>query len=42
MNAGFVEHPGIVQAVTIHCQKAKPTRRGEYAPRKKTSRSAGI
>lgn len=22
MNRGFAEHPGIVQAVTIHCQKA--------------------
>ena len=26
MNRGFVEHPGIVQAVTIHCKKAKPVR----------------
>lgn len=27
MNAGFVDHPGLVQAVTIHCRKAKPVRR---------------
>ena len=23
MNRGFTEHPGLVQAVTIHCRKAK-------------------
>ena len=27
MNAEFVRHPGLVQAVTIHCQKAQPVRR---------------
>lgn len=27
MNAGFDAHPGLVQSVTIHCQKAKPVRR---------------
>ena len=27
MNAGFDAHPGLVQSVTIHCQKAKPRKR---------------
>ena len=27
MNAEFVRHPGLVQAVTIHCRKAKPVKR---------------
>ena len=30
MNAGFAAHPGLVQTVTIHCRKAKPTRRKRY------------
>ena len=24
MNVGFAAHPGLVQAVTIHCRKARP------------------
>ena len=27
MNAGFVQHPGLVKVVTIHCKKAQPVRR---------------
>jgi len=45
MNKGFVEHPGLVQSVTIHCQKAQPAKRHRKkndAPCKKTSRPAGI
>ena len=27
MNAGFVDHPGPVSSVTIHCRKAKPAKK---------------
>ena len=27
MNRGFVDHPGLVQSVTIHCRKAEISKR---------------
>ena len=46
MNAGFVEHPGLVQSVIISCQKANPAkkrhRKKNDASRKTTGRVAGI